>query len=85
MAFWNRDGHHHTRAQEHTDWNANIIEKMVEDFQPSEELFNSRCQELFETLKIALREELSNLLTRLGGMSLHEFSNFERYLIANQI
>ncbi|RDL41569.1 uncharacterized protein BP5553_01548 [Venustampulla echinocandica] len=68
MAYWNNDGAHDTRAQPDTDWNADIIRAMVGDFQPSEDLFNSRSQVLFDSLNNSFREGLSGLLASLGDL-----------------
>ncbi|RFU26950.1 hypothetical protein B7463_g9389, partial [Scytalidium lignicola] len=67
-SFWNNDGAHSTRAQDYTDWNADMISTMIEDFKPSEEMFRSRNEEIFGSLSNSIHEGLSTLLTKLGEL-----------------
>lgn len=65
LAFWNNDGAHSTGKQEYTDWNAEIIKAMVEDIQPTEELFQVESQRILNAFKQSTHNGLTAMLLRL--------------------
>ncbi|KAF4625419.1 hypothetical protein G7Y89_g12745 [Cudoniella acicularis] len=65
-AFWNQDGAHATANKSWTNWNEEIIKAMVDDIQPTEELFRTESEKIFKTLSESTDQGLSALPLRLG-------------------
>lgn len=65
-SFWVHSGEHHTKAQGHRDWNMDILTAMVQDFEPSQDIFSSECERIFDRMNNSVHEGLSALLAKLG-------------------